>query len=278
MDAQRLVARRVPLAFAPRGLPRLLRSRAWTRLRGQSRVGAAAIVITSTLRLRSTGRRLTLTRTASRSARASTSARWRGSSPTTTPDRVVGWLNAQPRHKLPHCFARLEIRRRRRSTCRRTKPPSSCASSSIPHCAGGASRARCSRMRSASFAATRDPRRRCVSRRRRRRSAPLRSSRAAPALRALGFARLALTATRSRCGKRCNERPGDVAHFASAARAGRALRRRDRVREPAAVRRLDDAVARHAVLAARPLSAEDAALRRRSPTSSPTSRSASSRR
>ena len=23
--------------------------------------------------------------------------------------RVVGWLNAQPRHKLPHCFARLEI-------------------------------------------------------------------------------------------------------------------------------------------------------------------------
>jgi ribosomal protein S18 acetylase RimI-like enzyme len=22
---------------------------------------------------------------------------------------VVGWLNAQPRHKLPHCFARLEI-------------------------------------------------------------------------------------------------------------------------------------------------------------------------
>lgn len=24
-------------------------------------------------------------------------------------DRVVGWLNAQPRHKLPHCFARLEV-------------------------------------------------------------------------------------------------------------------------------------------------------------------------
>jgi ribosomal protein S18 acetylase RimI-like enzyme len=23
--------------------------------------------------------------------------------------RVVGWLNAQPRHKLPHCFARLEV-------------------------------------------------------------------------------------------------------------------------------------------------------------------------
>lgn len=24
-------------------------------------------------------------------------------------DRIVGWLNAQPRHKLPHCFARLEV-------------------------------------------------------------------------------------------------------------------------------------------------------------------------
>ena len=24
-------------------------------------------------------------------------------------DRVVGWLNAQPRHKVPHCFARLGI-------------------------------------------------------------------------------------------------------------------------------------------------------------------------
>lgn len=24
-------------------------------------------------------------------------------------NRVVGWLNAQPRHKLPHCFARLEF-------------------------------------------------------------------------------------------------------------------------------------------------------------------------
>lgn len=24
-------------------------------------------------------------------------------------DRVTGWLNAQPRHKLPHCFARLGI-------------------------------------------------------------------------------------------------------------------------------------------------------------------------
>ncbi|HVF65292.1 MAG TPA: GNAT family N-acetyltransferase [Casimicrobiaceae bacterium] len=24
-------------------------------------------------------------------------------------NRVVGWLNAQPRHKLPHCFARLEV-------------------------------------------------------------------------------------------------------------------------------------------------------------------------
>ena len=23
--------------------------------------------------------------------------------------RIVGWLNAQPRHKLPHCFARLDI-------------------------------------------------------------------------------------------------------------------------------------------------------------------------
>jgi ribosomal protein S18 acetylase RimI-like enzyme len=24
-------------------------------------------------------------------------------------DRIVGWLNAQPRHKLPHCFARLNV-------------------------------------------------------------------------------------------------------------------------------------------------------------------------
>ena len=49
---------------------------------------------------------------------------------------------------------------------------------------------------------------------------------------------------------------------AAAARAGRALRSGDRVREPAAVRRLDDAAAGHAVLAVRAVPPEDAAIRR----------------
>src|SRR5438552_9761412 len=32
-------------------------------------------------------------------------------------DQIVGWLNAQPRHKLPHCFAHMRIE----------PPPVSCA-------------------------------------------------------------------------------------------------------------------------------------------------------
>ncbi len=69
---------------------------------------------------------------------------------------------------------------------------------------------------------------------------------------------------------------GRASAYAPSARAGRAVRPRDRLREPAAVLAVDPAGGRHAVLAVRAVAAALDALRRRSPTSSRTCRSACS--
>ena len=61
-------------------------------------------------------------------------------------DEVVGWLNAQPCAKLPHCSPGWASSRCR-CRCRRTRPRRSSASSSRRRGAAGASPARCSTAR-----------------------------------------------------------------------------------------------------------------------------------